>query len=68
MYFDTTVTGDDKDKLTISLLVPSQGAFEANTATPGSSSPSYQSRTVYCVLRAADGSQLTGSRVIKQPS
>jgi hypothetical protein len=67
MFFDTIVAGDDKDKLTMSLLVPSQAAFEENTASPGSSSPSYQSRTVYCVLRAADGSQLTGSRLVKQP-
>jgi hypothetical protein len=67
MYFDTIVAGDDKDKLTISVLVPSQQAFEENTASPGSSSPTYQSRTIYCVLHAADGSQLTGSRVVKQP-
>jgi eukaryotic-like serine/threonine-protein kinase len=67
MYFDSGVVGDDKDKLTMSVLVPSQQAFEANTASPGSSSPSYQSRSIYCVLRAADGSQLTGSRLVKQP-
>jgi hypothetical protein len=68
MYFATSVAGDDKAKLTMSVLVPSQQAFEKNSASPGSSSASYQSRDAYCVLRATDGSQLTGSRVIKQPS
>jgi eukaryotic-like serine/threonine-protein kinase len=67
MYFDSVVAGADKAELTMSLLVPSQQAFEENSATPGSTSASYQSRDVYCVLRATDGSQLTGSRLVKQP-
>jgi hypothetical protein len=67
MYFGSIVTGDDKAKLTMSVLVPSEQAFQANSASPGSSSASYQSRDMYCVLRASDGSQITGSRVLKQP-
>ena len=47
--------------------MPSQALFELDTST----TPGYRSfsgRTLYCVLRPADGSQLEGTRIKEQPS
>jgi eukaryotic-like serine/threonine-protein kinase len=64
MFFDTIVTGADKDSLAITLLLPSEAAFTEDTRSPTSSTPSFQSRDVFCVLSAADGRQLTGTRLL----
>ncbi|MCO1654854.1 serine/threonine-protein kinase [Pseudonocardia humida] len=64
MYFDNVVVGEDKDQLAVTLLLPSEEAFQDDTRSAGASRPSYQSRGVYCVLSAADGRQLTGTRVL----
>lgn len=47
------VAGDDKASLTVAALVPTEPTFAAASAG---------SRAVYCLLGAADGSQLTGAR------
>ena len=52
-----------KDGLRVAVLVPSEAAF-AKRATPTSS---FTDRDVMCLLRAADGSQLTSTR-IKPPA
>jgi serine/threonine protein kinase len=60
LVFDSTlVTGPDKDRLEVAALVPSQTAFESRA----DSSSSFTDRDVICLLRAADGSQLTGTRI-----
>ena len=56
------IDGPDKDRLAVTALIPSQAAFE----TRGSSS-GYPGRDVICVLHAADGSQLAGTRIAKVP-
>ncbi len=55
------ITGLDKAGLRVAALVPSEAAF----AYKPSPTSSYSQRTVLCALYAADGSQLTGSRVAK---
>jgi hypothetical protein len=57
------IDGPDKDRLAVTALIPSQAAFGSH----GSSSSSYTSRDVICVLHAADGSRLTGTRIAKAP-
>jgi eukaryotic-like serine/threonine-protein kinase len=57
------VGGPDKDRLEVAALVPSEEAFESR---PDASS-SFNDRDVICLLRAADGSQLTGSRITEAP-
>jgi hypothetical protein len=57
------IGGPDKDRLEVAALVPSQEAFGSR---PDSSS-SFNERDVICLLRAADGSQLTGSRITEAP-
>jgi hypothetical protein len=60
LVFDSAVvTGPDKDRLAVAALVPSKAAFE----TPAGTSSSFTNRDVICLLRAADGSQLTGTRM-----
>jgi len=67
-YFDSElVVGSDKSRLEVVALVPSQALFALDSST----TPGYRSfsgRTLYCVLRAADGSQLEGTRIQEQPS
>lgn len=53
------IIGADKSSLRVAVLVPSASAFTARP-TPTSSFPN---RHAICVLRKADGSQLTGSRI-----
>ena len=67
-YFDSPlVVGADKGRLQVVALVPGEAAFERDTSTVAGS-PSFSERTLYCVLRAADGSQLQGSRIAEQPN
>lgn len=67
-YFDSPlVVGADKARLEAVALVPAEAEFGKDTSTsPGYHS--YRGRLLYCVLRAADGSQLEGARVVEQPS
>jgi hypothetical protein len=63
LVFDSAlVAGPDKDRLEVAALVPSRASFETRSS---SSSPD---RDVICLLRAADGSRLTGTRIAEQPS
>jgi eukaryotic-like serine/threonine-protein kinase len=55
------IVGSDKANLRVAALVPSQTAF-AERPTPTSS---FSSRAVLCALYAADGSQISGSRIAK---
>jgi len=55
------ITGPDKAKLRVAALIPSATAF-AYRSSPTSS---FSSRSVLCVLYAADGTQITGSRIAK---
>ena len=55
------ITGPDKAKLRVAALVPSAAAF-AYRSSPTSS---FSSRSVLCALYAADGTQITGSRIAK---
>jgi hypothetical protein len=57
------IGGPDKDRLAVAALVPSQAAFEARA----DSSSAFTTRDVICVLHAADGSQLTGTRITEEP-
>lgn len=62
LLFDSAlVEGQDKARLQVVGLVPSAAAFSAKVST------SFTTRDVICVLRAADGSQLTGTRIAKDP-
>ena len=62
LLFDSAlVEGADKARLQVVGLVPTAAAFTAKTSS------SFTTRDVICVLRAADGSQLTGSRMSKDP-
>ena len=47
--------------------MPTETTFQHDTSTVAGS-PSFSKRNVYCVLRAADGSQLQGSRIAEQPN
>ena len=53
------IVGQDKANLRVAALVPSPPAFAARS----SPTSSFTSRSVLCALYAADGSQITGSRV-----
>jgi eukaryotic-like serine/threonine-protein kinase len=66
-YFDSPlVVGPDKSTLEVVALVPAEVEFGKDSSTsPGYHS--YKGRVLYCVLRAADGAQLEGSRVAPQP-
>jgi hypothetical protein len=60
LVFDSAlVVGADKDRLEVAALVPSQLSFEARA----DSSSRFTGRDVVCLLRAADGGQLTGTRI-----
>lgn len=62
LLFDSAlVQGPDKARLQVVGLVPAAAAFTARTAS------GFGTRDVICVLRAADGSQLTGTRIAKDP-
>jgi len=64
LVFDSAVVdGPDKAKLQVVGLVPTTASF----TTTAAASSSYAGRAVVCVLRAADGSQLTGTRVSEDP-
>lgn len=66
-YFDSPlVVGQDKTGLEVVALVPAEAEFQRDTSTtPGYRS--YAGREMHCVLRAADGGQLEGTRVAAQP-
>jgi eukaryotic-like serine/threonine-protein kinase len=67
-YFDSAlVAGADKSRLEVVALVPSEAMFQLDSSTVPTSH-SFGERTVYCVLRAADGSQLEGTRIVEQPN
>ena len=55
------IAGPDKAKLRVAALVPSAAAF-AYRSSPTSS---FSSRSVLCALYAADGAQITDSRIAK---
>ncbi|MBA3908138.1 MAG: hypothetical protein H0X35_15880, partial [Pseudonocardiales bacterium] len=61
LAFSTMIVGQDKAGLRVAALVPSEAAF-ADRASPTSS---FGTRSVLCALYAADGSQITGSRLAK---
>lgn len=62
LIFDSgVITPAGKSDLRISALVPSEAGFSARS----SSSSSFTGRSVICLLGAADGSQLTGTRISK---
>jgi len=56
VFESDAIDGADKDRLQVAVLVPSQASFEADAA-----------RGVICLLRAADGSPLTGTRIAEAP-
>jgi eukaryotic-like serine/threonine-protein kinase len=65
LVFDSgKITGADKASLRVAALAPSAEAF-AYRSSPTSS---FSTRTVLCALYAADGTQLTGSRIAKPPA
>jgi eukaryotic-like serine/threonine-protein kinase len=67
-YFDSAlIVGSDKSRLEVVALVPTEATFQRDSSSVAGS-PTFAGRTVYCVLRAADGSQLEGSRLAEQPS
>lgn len=61
LAFSTMIAGQDKANLRVAALVPSQSAFAERT-TPTSS---FSGRAVLCVVYAADGTQIIGSRLTK---
>nr|WP_308283191.1 serine/threonine-protein kinase [Pseudonocardia nigra] len=64
LVFDSArIAGPDKERLEVTALVPSQASFE----TRGETSASFSGRSVICLLRAADGRQMTGSRIAERP-
>jgi hypothetical protein len=67
-YFDSPlVVGPDKDRLEVVALVPTETEFQKDSSTsPGYHT--YNGRVLHCALRAADSSQLEGSRVAQQPA
>jgi hypothetical protein len=64
LAFSTMIVGQDKANLRVAALVPSQTAF-SDRSSPTSS---FTSRSVLCALYAADGSQITGTRIAKPAS
>ncbi len=67
LFESDLIGGDDKSRLAVVALVPSEMAFRRNSA-PAGSSPSFPDRDVRCVLHAADGSRLSGTRITAEPS
>ena len=66
-YFDSAlVVGADKSRLEVVALVPTEATFQHDSSTVAGYR-SYSNRNVYCMLRAADGSQLEGTRIAVQP-
>jgi hypothetical protein len=63
LYLDTAVEGADKAELAVTLVIPSEQAFTADSRSPGSTTGSYQTRSIYCVLSAPAGRQLEGTRL-----
>lgn len=61
LAFSTMIVGQDKASLRVAALMPSQTAFAARS----SPTSSFTSRSVLCALYAADGSQITGTRIAK---
>ena len=62
LLFDSAlVEGPGKAGLQVVGLVPTAGSFTARESS------SFTGRDVICVLRAADGAQLTGTRISKDP-
>jgi eukaryotic-like serine/threonine-protein kinase len=62
LAFDTgRIVGADKARLRVAALVPSAAAF-AYRSSPTSS---FGTRSILCALYAADGTQLTGTRIAK---
>lgn len=67
-YFDSPlVTATDKSVLEVVALVPAEAEFQNDTSTT-SGYRNYDGRVLRCALRAADGTQLEGSRVAPQPT
>jgi eukaryotic-like serine/threonine-protein kinase len=58
------IVGADKSRLRVAALAPSPAAF-AYRSSPTSS---FSTRSVLCALYAADGTQITGSRIAKPTS
>jgi len=67
-FFDSPlVVGSDKDRLEPVALVPTEAEFQKDSSTsPGYHT--YNGRILHCALRAADRSQLEGTRVAEQPT
>ncbi|WP_214405899.1 hypothetical protein, partial [Pseudonocardia lacus] len=63
LQFDALVVGDDRDRLAVTVLVPSAESFTHDTRSTPESAPAFGRRGVHCLLTAVDGSQLTGSRL-----
>ena len=63
LYFDTAVVGADRDELVLSLVMPSEQAFEQDNRAEGASTANYTERSMYCVLNSPDGRQLEGTRL-----
>jgi hypothetical protein len=63
LQFDSLVVGPDRDRLVVTALVPSAESFTRDTRSSPESDPAFGRRSVHCLLTAADGSQLTGSRL-----
>lgn len=62
LLFDSAlVDGADKARLQVVGLIPTAASFAAKASS------SFAGRSVICVLRAADNSQLTGTRIAKDP-
>jgi hypothetical protein len=66
LVFDSAlIAAPDRDRLEVVALVPSRAAFE--TWSGAGDRFDFADREVICVLRAADGGQLTGSRIANDP-
>jgi eukaryotic-like serine/threonine-protein kinase len=60
MFGSALIGGADKATLQVVVLVPGEQEFSAKTT-----SGYFQSRLVICALQSGDGSQLTGTRIVK---
>lgn len=66
LYFDSQyIVGDDKSRLQVVALVPSEQSFGKNSATSGSAS--FSERMIYCVLQSPDNTPLTASNIRPDP-
>lgn len=61
LRFDSGLVSD-QNGLVVTALLPSQAEFRRDSSSGGS--PSFGDREVYCVLHAANGSQLESSRLV----